>query len=373
MKRDTTLDAAKGLAIILVMAGHILETSVVDYKTLGLFNIIWAVQMPVFAFLSGYFCEGEGKNGRVLMRRAESYLIPFLSWFVIKVLVLGAYDRNLITAFQNLLYFPEQGLWYLWVCFVLAAALLLSIRTGKKIKKKGVFFTYLCISALFYFIVAAGCGIVYMQGRDFKFLGIKYILYYSIFYWSGWSFRYFRQIAKSWAYVKKWGGIIYSISFLVFILIICNVTLMDTKDTLLGSMPRFAAAFTGIYCILFAMGKLKERGIKRVLCIFGKNSLELYYMHIFFFELMEKKEYGFYSLQGVANVLFAALFMLFYSIVLIWCVRASKGLNFIVFGKRDRGEEYFYNTNCHLNDVGSGVRTKQLIQDIKAWKEKVRI
>ena len=52
--RNITLDIYKGLLISLVVVRHVLQYSVVDEGGI-LTNIIWAVQMPGFMFISGYF------------------------------------------------------------------------------------------------------------------------------------------------------------------------------------------------------------------------------------------------------------------------------------------------------------------------------
>ena len=59
-QRDIHLDALKGLAIILVVTGHIIAFShpgTVD-KSL-LFNLIYSFHMPLFFFISGYLVFGR--------------------------------------------------------------------------------------------------------------------------------------------------------------------------------------------------------------------------------------------------------------------------------------------------------------------------
>lgn len=57
-KRDGRLDCIKGIAISLVVLGHILQFCYVGYSSTFLFNIIWTLQIPLFVIVSGYFARG---------------------------------------------------------------------------------------------------------------------------------------------------------------------------------------------------------------------------------------------------------------------------------------------------------------------------
>ena len=61
-KRDRRLDCIKGIAISLVVIGHILQFCYSDYSSLFVFNIIWTLQIPLFMVVSGYFAGGIYNN-----------------------------------------------------------------------------------------------------------------------------------------------------------------------------------------------------------------------------------------------------------------------------------------------------------------------
>jgi len=52
-ERDGVLDCLKGLAIILVVAGHTAQTSTPDFDNLFVFRAIYSFHMPMFMFLAG--------------------------------------------------------------------------------------------------------------------------------------------------------------------------------------------------------------------------------------------------------------------------------------------------------------------------------
>lgn len=57
-ERDGRLDCIKGIAISLVIIGHILQICYEDYSSTFLYNIIWTLQIPLFVIVSGYFAGG---------------------------------------------------------------------------------------------------------------------------------------------------------------------------------------------------------------------------------------------------------------------------------------------------------------------------
>lgn len=108
-KRNKTLDCYKGVLIVLVVLGHIFEYSVSDWNHNILQNLIWAVQMPGFMLVSGYFSFKEVENGRKLMvgyrKSVERYLLPFLTWFIlVSVLLIGGYGRNMLQGLNRLVW-----------------------------------------------------------------------------------------------------------------------------------------------------------------------------------------------------------------------------------------------------------------------------
>ena len=102
------------MLIVLVVLGHIFEYSVLDWNHNILQNLIWAVQMPGFMLVSGYFSFREVKNRKTLMvsyrKSMERYLLPFLTWFVfVSVLLLGEYDHNVLQGLSSLVWSVDIG------------------------------------------------------------------------------------------------------------------------------------------------------------------------------------------------------------------------------------------------------------------------
>lgn len=81
--RSLTIDAIKGAAILLVMAGHVLVWNHMEDGII--YDVIKVIQMPLFILVSGYLC-GMGRKisilseyGAKVKKRALSYLTPSFS------------------------------------------------------------------------------------------------------------------------------------------------------------------------------------------------------------------------------------------------------------------------------------------------------
>ena len=134
------IERAKGLAIILVVIGHIVarEPPAHNEWYVALKSAIYAFHMPFFMYLGGlvFFHVGDAVSprpsyGAYLIRRAERLLIPFLSLGLLILLAKLAAERfvhvdNTPTGFwgglQSLFWNTEQSpatsVWYIFVLFV---------------------------------------------------------------------------------------------------------------------------------------------------------------------------------------------------------------------------------------------------------------
>ena len=72
------IDVARGIAIILMVLGHILEV-----ETIGR-ELVFSFHMPLFLIVSGYFFSDKGSFGKLLSKLLVKLLLPA---FVILTLV----------------------------------------------------------------------------------------------------------------------------------------------------------------------------------------------------------------------------------------------------------------------------------------------
>ena len=115
--RSLTIDATKGMAILLVMVGHVLVWNHMEDGII--YDVIKVIQMPLFILVSGYLC-GMGRKisslsayGAKLKKRALSYLTPFFFWIVLQ------HPLHPVTNIVETLFGLDKGLWFLMTLFLL--------------------------------------------------------------------------------------------------------------------------------------------------------------------------------------------------------------------------------------------------------------
>ena len=128
--RDQFLDIAKGLAIILVVIGHVVQGSSEKFDDLFWFRVIYSFHMPLFVFLSGSVAaiafspekikvgvfsavdQAKTRIGKAAIR----LLLPFISWCVINQLIYH-YSESVFSAVALAFRRPDTALWFLLAIF----------------------------------------------------------------------------------------------------------------------------------------------------------------------------------------------------------------------------------------------------------------
>lgn len=122
-QRLNYVDVVKGIAILMVVIGHVCQNNKwAIMGGLGNDVAIWVscVHMPVFFFMSGLLMALTDKKHRSrvnnMWRKARMLLIPYFVWaFVIKPYCL---DKPLPSL--NFIVYPDGGCWYLVYVLVFA-------------------------------------------------------------------------------------------------------------------------------------------------------------------------------------------------------------------------------------------------------------
>lgn len=110
----------------------------------------------------------------------QHYALPFLSWwFLVSVLLLGGFDRNVLTAANHIASHVDSGMWFLWVVFILS--IIANICNYISSRNTAYYAVKTAAAALVMLGMLGILGILV----GIRFIGIKFILYYSVFYGSG--------------------------------------------------------------------------------------------------------------------------------------------------------------------------------------------
>ena len=119
------VDLAKGVMILLVVSGHILQCNVMDYKSNGIFSFIYSFHMPLFFLLSGFVMGVTRQKLQStpfivwLCSKIQTLFIPFLVWSLIvyKYIDPVSHSSLNVDAVIQLFASPDNGVWFLLSLF----------------------------------------------------------------------------------------------------------------------------------------------------------------------------------------------------------------------------------------------------------------
>ncbi|WP_319583033.1 acyltransferase family protein [uncultured Pseudodesulfovibrio sp.] len=110
--RNTRIDNAKGLLIILVVMGHLIwPVPSGDRAADGLYFFVYFFHMPMFALISGYLSRAEAGRA-ALVRNGRLLLVPYVVFFALHALALRLMGETPYPFLQG-----HYGLWYLLSLF----------------------------------------------------------------------------------------------------------------------------------------------------------------------------------------------------------------------------------------------------------------
>lgn len=319
---------------MLVVFGHIFEYSVSDWNHNILYNFIWAVQMPGFMLVSGYFSFREVANKKKLIdgyrKSVERYLLPFFTWFVlVGVLLLGYYDHNVLAGLSSLAWRVDRGLWFIWVVFILSLIMgLCNLIHGKV---NGFVKQFVTVTVT----VGVSYGILLILAKltSVNFLGIKFILYYGLFYGLGWFIRwtqYFWEKQKTVFY-----DTVAFICICVFAAITFNVNLYLIDDNIVGIMLRFIAGTTGNYILYYVVKKLLRQLQKIKIDWIGMYTLEIYVTHMCMNHLFSKvANAAFFTVLGFTTFTVSLICTVVLTGIVIVVLKSIPAANYLFYGKR---------------------------------------
>lgn len=338
-RRDDSLDAVKGFAILIVMLGHcIVLNGLADPY---FYDMIVAVQMPLFMMVSGFIV---GKKPlqlnikpdikgilRQLGRRSISYLVPFFVWLWLTHLT------NPFAELKLQLFALDRGLWFLMILWVVTVVTMVAsyVADFAAWKCKG---NAVVRFLVFGFIVAVCYLIFVLQARSHNAflspsLTVKYLPFYMVGYL--WALYVMPRLVKA---DKKYTVVrhtLWILAAVVFVGLVVGFDMIVAQDTLtllvqmLASLIGSYVCFYGIYC--FAKGKVKTG-----LAFLGQFTLEIYVLHFRFARLLGigQKELAIGSLESVFWIVAAFVIMSVLTALCIFIIKKIWILDFLLFGKK---------------------------------------
>lgn len=319
--RISYIDALKGLAIILVVWGHIAE------KSMGIENMPFnwmygSFHMPLFIFLSGLFAyKGMDRISwkyiwHFLQKKAARILLPF-------IVVGGFYSILVEHSFTAVLTGESGGYWFLpalFYCMVLGLfQRCLAVRWGGRIKE------------LIYFILVWGfASLVWKEKIPVPYLLAALKMY--PYFMAGHYFAQYRLLSNE-CLKKQW---VQTVAILLYIL---------TMAVSIKTNFHFVS-LTGIFAIVILLNLFATHSevLPKWLSVVGKYSLEIYVLHWFFLPKMQ--DWGKYILVQASfnkNIILTAMVCLLVSVFIIAVcmivakvVKQSTILDYLCFGVKKK-------------------------------------
>ncbi|MFL5812875.1 MAG: acyltransferase family protein [Bdellovibrionia bacterium] len=342
-KRDSFIDALKGVAILTVVLGHTLQMLVPDFDHHILYRLIYSVHMPFFMFLSGFVALPSMMKAGFVETVRNKFLrlvVPFLSWyFIVGYLFLGlvchgsAGDITFGEHVIRLAKAPDWGLWFLWELFLCDLVLALVVAGKKRFNLKMAGFTAALIIAtvLFGLQPRSGLGLALLRWHlPFFSAGVLLHLYREQLivvkrYWVELSLLAYPVLFSFWMRTESPSFLVKGIGDLTLLL------------ALVEKLFRYATAFTGITVIWIAMKSLVQTKLSSGLAKLGQYSLDIYALHFYFLGTLaiasSSLEAGKQTQGSMISVLLSTVAALVISLTLSFCLfRKSRVLSWLFLG-----------------------------------------
>ncbi|WP_027206773.1 acyltransferase family protein [Butyrivibrio fibrisolvens] len=117
-QRNRNIDVLRGMGIILVVIGHSLQATFEEHNSMIAFKAIYSFHMPLLMFVSGLaVAYTTSLDFSWIIKKIKSLLVPFLAWLVIPCLFTHdwtGYWEYLMSVFL----YPDNALWFLWSLFL---------------------------------------------------------------------------------------------------------------------------------------------------------------------------------------------------------------------------------------------------------------
>ena len=323
--RSQTIDAVKGAAILLVMAGHVLVWNHMEDPYI--YDVIKVIQMPLFIMVSGYLC-GAGRRVKdfggyvqIMKKRAIAYLTPFFFWIIL------LHPRTPLSSIKATLFDLDEGLWFLMTLFLLTWTIYtaqLAESCAGRFKKAAFWTVYLALTV--FVVLETFFGVEFLSPG----LTRLYLPFYLTGYLAGEHKELLQKIPAAWKNVTG------ALSLAALLLMAAFLDLQDV-GTLLLLGRQVLASFLGCcaVCWIFSVGR-KGR-VEKALAFVGKYTLEIYVLHFHFATVLNQgKAYELYTWEGMLFAVLSFAAMSLITAVLIIVTKKFRILDFLLYGKMQK-------------------------------------
>jgi fucose 4-O-acetylase-like acetyltransferase len=293
--RIEQFDILRGLAIILVVVGHVVQTHAPDFDHNAVFKGIYMFHMPLFFYISGmvYGLKPVSITTQQFLRsipkKAEQLLLPFLCWYLLSWM-LSDHTTAIADHFLLLYKSPDYGLWFLWALFVIY----ILADLGKWLAEK-TRFPYLAVCAVIAF------SLFHLNNRYVQVLGSGQIANYFPLFIAG---AFYKQILAAVQRHSRLLATACTVAFPVLVFLwdrnnpveiggmlqkayrLPALGILDTAYLSLSFLSK--SIFSAVGIVVFFIVAMRFTGpdassrLKNSLSFIGQRTLEVYALHYFF-------------------------------------------------------------------------------------------
>lgn len=254
------LDALKGIAISIVVIGHVLQFTF-GIRTGSAASFMY-FNMPLFFYISGYLAYRTLDSFRDcicrILRRGMVLMVPYIVFFTIWLLYTG--ERMGLNSYISL----GSFYWFLYVLFIISTFFVLYEYIIQKVTNPYIYTILWMIPLVLLVIVKIKTG-----GADY---GIQTFTNYYRYYLIGYLCRKYVILYR----FLFQNSIVYAVGFVMYVL---NWIFFDMHNVGLIFLGTLGAIITLQYMIQ----QINHNSyISRILIYVGKCSLGIYVMHYFF-------------------------------------------------------------------------------------------
>ena len=279
-QRNNTVDAIRGIAMLMVVLQHTISGTTVGYENTFLFRAVWSLQMPLFFVISGYVTRYSKPVitffglAKTLRKRSLSYLLPWVVWTIaIRGILFG---QKSFLDFQDLLWHMDKGYWFLVSLWTIVVIYAIADYLSNLCKRHSRMWSII-LHLLF-----CGCGMTILGGIGYycgiDFLSIKLTLYYIPLYLCGYIFGQLQDSINVRAKSFKVLPTIYGFAFGLWIFIILRINFYNAELSLEILILRYMASAFGCVALIGFVSNFYN-ALGGVFTAAGKYSLEIYLLH----------------------------------------------------------------------------------------------
>lgn len=336
--RISYIDQLKGIAILLVVLGHVIGYN--NCENSFLWRFIYSFHMPLFMFISGYVAQmtfrienfGWNEVSSFMIKKFRTLLLPMVTWgIVIPFFFLrSTVENNFIDYLSNYITMWGGGLWFFATLFFLSALFLFYRWIIKLINSKSIIVDYMILSFLFVLIVLLYKSLpkdgVYSEG-------IRSVFSYFTFYFLG-TIVYKQTKLRN---LVLDNDLFFAFSFVMFCLLIPSF--VYDMSSMFNQYMKIVLSLFAIPSLFFIVRHVSwNRQIDNMFQYFGRESLSIYVTHNgpFAFLLVLSNYVTLSSVDNILCFLFLLVFSLFICYASIWIrniVSISPILALFLYGK----------------------------------------